>query len=177
MTTTGRRPFVTMNGGGKLVVGEFVRLEGCKGALLALKSSLGASRTSDVGSRYRWTKCSVRLISALRRSSMIKYEVIFDHDAEDVLFDIYTFVAMNDSVERADRLLRALGQTCQKLRTLPLRGTIPRELYQIGVVEFREVHYKPYRVIYSLESTTVYVHCVLDGRRDIQTILQERLLR
>jgi hypothetical protein len=30
---------------------------------------------------------------------------------------------------------------------------------------------------YPLESTTVYVHCVTDGRRDIQDILQERLLR
>ena len=108
---------------------------------------------------------------------MKKYDVIFDTDVEEDLFDIYTYVVMNDSVERADRLLRALRQTCHKLRTLPLRGTIPTELYQIGVVEFREPHHKPYRVIYSLESTTVYVHCVLDGRRDIQTILQERLLR
>jgi len=108
---------------------------------------------------------------------MKKYDVIFDQDAEEDLFDIYTYVAMNDSVERADRLLRALRQTCQTVRRPPLRGNIPTELFQIGVVEFRELHHKPYRVIYSLESTTVYVHCVLDGRRDIQTILQERLLR
>jgi toxin ParE1/3/4 len=108
---------------------------------------------------------------------MKKYDVIFDQDAEDDLFDIYVFVAMNDSVERADRLFTALRRTCLKLRKLPLRGNIPSELFEIGVTEFRELHYKPYRVIYSLESTTVYVHCVLDGRRDIQTILQERLLR
>jgi len=108
---------------------------------------------------------------------MKKYDVIFDRDAEEDLFDIYAFVAMNDSVERADRLFAALRRTCLKLRKLPLRGNIPSELFEIGVTEFRELHYKPYRVIYSLESTTVYVHCVLDGRRDIQTILQERLLR
>jgi len=108
---------------------------------------------------------------------MKKYDVIFDQDAEDELFDIYAFVAMNDSVERADRLFAALRRTCLKLRKLPVRGNIPTELFEIGVVEFRELHYKPYRIIYSVESTTVYVHCVLDGRRDIQTILQERLLR
>jgi toxin ParE1/3/4 len=108
---------------------------------------------------------------------MKKYEVIFDQDAEDDLFDIYAFVAMTDSVERADRLFAALRRTCLKLRKLPVRGNIPTELFEIGVVEFRERHYKPYRIIYSVESTTVYVHCVLDGRRDIQTILQERLLR
>ena len=108
---------------------------------------------------------------------MKKYDVIFDHDAEDDLFDIYAFVAMNDSVERADRLFVALRRTCLKLRKLPLRGKIPTELFEIGVTEFRELHYKPYRIIYSFESPTVFAHCVLDGRRDIQTILQERLLR
>jgi toxin ParE1/3/4 len=108
---------------------------------------------------------------------MKKYDVVFDHDAEDDLFDIYAFVAMNDSVERADRLFAALRRTCLKLQKLPLRGKIPTELFEIGVTEFRELHYKPYRIIYSFESSTVFVHCVLDGRRDIQTILQERLLR
>ena len=108
---------------------------------------------------------------------MTKYDVIFDNDAEDDIFDIYMFVAVNDSVEKADRLFAALRQTWLKLRKLPLRGNIPTELFEIGVTEFRELHYKPYRIIYSLESTTVYVHCVVDGRRDIQEILQERLLR
>jgi toxin ParE1/3/4 len=105
---------------------------------------------------------------------MKKCDVILDQDAEDDLFDIYAFVAMNDSAERADQLFAALRRTCEKL---PLRGNVPRELFDIGVTEFRELHYKPYRIIYSLVSATVYVHCVLDGRRDIQTILQERFMR
>ena len=108
---------------------------------------------------------------------MKKYDVILDQDAEDDLFDIYTYVALNDSVEKADHLFSALRLDCYKLKTFPLRGNIPLELFDIGVVEFREIHYKPYRIIYSLDKSTVFVHCVLDGRRDIQTILQERLLR
>jgi toxin ParE1/3/4 len=98
---------------------------------------------------------------------MKKYDVIFDQDAEDHPFDIYAFVAMNDSVERADRVFAALRRTCLKLRKLPLRGNLPSELFEIGVMEFRELHDRPYRVIYSLESTTVYMHCMLDGRRDL----------
>ena len=108
---------------------------------------------------------------------MKKYDVVVDQDAEDDLFDIYTHVALNDSTERADRLFSALRSTCYRLKTLPLRGNIPAELFDIGVVEFREIHYKHYRMIYSVEASKVLVHCVLDGRRDIQTILQERLLR
>lgn len=108
---------------------------------------------------------------------MKKYNVIFDRDAEDDLFDIYSFVAMRDSIERADKLLDALRQTCLKLRRFPHRGNVPSELFDIGILDFRELHYKPYRIIYSFESTSIYVHCILDGRRDVQDLLQERLLR
>ena len=108
---------------------------------------------------------------------MKEYDVIVDIDAEDDLFGIYSHVALNDSIERADKLFASLQRTCYKLKTLPLRSNIPPELLEIGVTEFRELHFKPYRIIYSIESTSVHVHCILDGRRDVQTILQERLLR
>ena len=108
---------------------------------------------------------------------MKKYDVVIDLDAENDIFDIYTYIAINDSVEKADRIYAALRKTCNKLKTLPFRGNIPTELFDIGVIEFRELHYKPYRIFYSIDSSKVSIHCVLDGRRDIQTILQERLLR
>ena len=107
---------------------------------------------------------------------MKKYSVFIDNDAENDLFGIYAYVALNDSLERADKLFSDLRRTCYKLQTLPLRGNIPSELLEIGVNEFRELHYKPYRILYSIEASSVYVHCILDGRRDIQSILQERLL-
>ena len=107
---------------------------------------------------------------------MKKYNIVFDNSAEDDLFEIYSYVAINDSVERADKLFNALRNTCYKLKTLPLRGHIPPVLFDVGVVEFREIHYKPYRIFYSIENNTVQVHCVLDGRTDIKTILQERSL-
>jgi toxin ParE1/3/4 len=108
---------------------------------------------------------------------MKKYNVLFDLDAEEDLFDIYRYVVLNDSIERADKLYTSIKKTCYKLKLYPHRGNIPSELFEIGVVEFRELRYKPYRIIYSIESTSVMVHCVLNGRRDIQSILQERLLR
>jgi toxin ParE1/3/4 len=108
---------------------------------------------------------------------MKKYDVVIDVEAENDIFAIYTYIAINDSVEKADKVYDALRKTCNKLKTLPLRGHIPSELFDIGVVEFRELYYKPYRVFYSIDSNIVSIHCVIDGRRDIQTILQERLLR
>ena len=108
---------------------------------------------------------------------MKKHDVRIDIDAEDDLFEIYRYVALNDYIEQADRLFEALKRTCYSLRTLPLRGHIPPELQDVGVSQFREIRLKPYRIFYSIDRTTVTIHCVLDGRRDMQTLLQERLLR
>lgn len=108
---------------------------------------------------------------------MKKRDVQLDIDAEEDLFGIYRYVALNDSIEQADRLFEALKRACYSLRTLPLRGHIPPELQEIGVSQFREIRFKPYRIFYSIDRTAVTIHCVLDGRRDMQTLLEERLLR
>lgn len=108
---------------------------------------------------------------------MKRYDVVFDVSAEDDLVDIYRYVATNESVEKADKLFGSLRSACKKLITIPYRGHVPLELFEVGVVEYREIRYKPYRVLYSIDGKTVKVHCILDGRRDIQAVLQERSMR
>ena len=46
----------------------------------------------------------------------------------------------------------------------------------MAIHEFREIFYKPYRIIYRVEHRTVYVYLIADGRRDMQTLLSRRLL-
>lgn len=98
-------------------------------------------------------------------------------DAEQDILDIYRYVARNDSTEKADRLLDNLEKTTLKLATTPERGHYPPELERVGVREYREIFFKPYRIIYQVVKSDVYVYCVLDGRRDLQDLLENRLLR
>ena len=107
----------------------------------------------------------------------MKYTVHLVIDAENDLLDIYWYVAGHDSAEKAGRLLDNLEDTIIKLETLPPRGHHPPELERIGVLEFREIFFKPYRIIYQVIKSNVYVHCILDGRRDLQDLLQQRVLR
>lgn len=107
----------------------------------------------------------------------MNFTVYLIEDAEKDLFDIYRYVAQNDSVGLANSLIDKLEKTMLKLETMPERRHIPPVLERIGVLEFREVFYKPYRIIYSVIGSNVYVHCILDGRRDMQDILQQRVLR
>ncbi len=107
----------------------------------------------------------------------MKYKVYIISDAEDDLYELYNYVANYDSVNKADNLLNKLEETCDSLSKLANRGHYPPELERIGIFNYREIHYKPYRIIYQVLENNVYIHCILDGRRDLQELLEERLLR
>jgi toxin ParE1/3/4 len=107
----------------------------------------------------------------------VRFAVLLSAAAEHDLEDIYRYVAENDSIVNADRVLAGLEAACSRLASLPNSGNVPKELSLLGITEYREVHFKPYRVIYRVMKKTVVVYCVLDGRRDMQSLLQRRLLR
>jgi toxin ParE1/3/4 len=104
------------------------------------------------------------------------YAVALTEDAERDLEDIYRYIAGSDSVANADRVLDALEAAALTLVELPERGNVPKELRSLGLKEYRELHWKPYRLIYRIDDRRVIVYCVADGRRDMQTLLQRRLL-
>jgi len=106
-----------------------------------------------------------------------RYRVRIIEDAEQDLIDIHTYIARHDSAANAEYVMDQLETLCLSLADLPLRGHVPPELARIGVTAYREVHFKPYRVIYEVIGQDVFVHCVLDGRRDLQSLLERRLLR
>lgn len=107
----------------------------------------------------------------------MKYKVIFSETAEDDLFEIYKYVFFNDSQSIADNLIDRLRRKCFELEEYPDRGHLLPELQLFNIQEFLEIHFKPYRIIYRIINKKVFIHYVLDGRRDMQKLLQERLLR
>lgn len=107
----------------------------------------------------------------------MKYKVIIDPQAKLDLKEIFIYVALNDSIQSANKLLDTLEETCFKLEKYPERGHIPPELKPTGIKNYLEIHYKPYSIIYEIEKNLIYIHSVIDGRRNIQEILSDRLLR
>ena len=107
----------------------------------------------------------------------MKYKVLIDPLAKQDMKEIFLYVSSNDSISSADKLLDSIEATISKLEEYPERGHIPQELRQTGIKRYLEIHFKPYRIIYEIENNLIYVHSVLDGRRNIQELLGERLLR
>ena len=108
---------------------------------------------------------------------MKHYRVQIVEDAERDLIDIYRYIAFHDSPENADYVIDQLESLCLRLSEFPQRGHVPLELDRIGVTDYREVLFKPYRIIYQIIRQDIYVHCIFDGRRDILSFLERRLLR
>lgn len=104
------------------------------------------------------------------------FQVLFTDDAGRDLDDLYDYIAQHDSPKSADRVLDRLLEVTQELASFPERGSQPKELRAVGIQEYRQVFFKPYRVIYRVLDDQVIVYLVADGRRDMQSLLSRRLL-
>jgi toxin ParE1/3/4 len=91
------------------------------------------------------------------------------------LEEICEWIAENDSLESADYVLDRLAKTADSIAALPSRGARPKELPPRMGVEYRQVFFKPYRVIYQVLRNEVVIHLLADGRRNLQTLLLRRL--
>jgi toxin ParE1/3/4 len=106
----------------------------------------------------------------------MRFQVLLTDDAERDLEDIYTYIAEHDCRQNADSVLDRLLEVTDSLATSPERGLVPRELAALGIQEYRQVFFAPYRVIYRHFDQQVIIYVIADGRRDMQSLLARRIL-
>ena len=119
----------------------------------------------------------------------VVYEVVLTEDAQQDLQELYDYIAGHDAPAKADYVLSRIEKLLAGLAKMPQRGAWTTELLALGIREYRESYFKPYRVIYRLIDQgfdagmqnkikhLVYVYLIVDGRRDMQALLQRRMLR
>ena len=106
----------------------------------------------------------------------MNYVVSWTADAEHDLEAIADYIAEHDSAARAQYVIDKILDTVGSLTTLPDKGNTPKELLAFGNREFRQIFFKPYRLIYQVAGKFVTVMLVADGRRDMPSLLAKRLL-
>jgi len=106
----------------------------------------------------------------------MRCQIFLTDDAAYDLEELYNYIESHDAPEKADYVLEKIEETFSSLADNPERGTYPNELLAVGLREYRELYFKPYRIIYRVISKRVYVMVIADGRRDMQSLLQRRLL-
>lgn len=108
---------------------------------------------------------------------MKKYRIKLTSEAEQDIKDLYDYIAKKDTPQNAEYVLDNLESLILSLDETPERGHYPPELSILGIKDFREVVFKPYRAIYEIIGNTVIVHLCVDGRRDMKSLLERRILR
>ena len=105
-----------------------------------------------------------------------RYEVLLTEGAEQDLESIHDYIAEFDCVANANTVLDRLMEAVESLARFPERGSYPKELVTLGIKEYRQTSFKPYRVIYRVIGSRVVIYLIADGRRDMQSVLARRLL-
>jgi toxin ParE1/3/4 len=107
----------------------------------------------------------------------MSYQVFLTDDAACDLEELYDYIEAYDTLEKADYVVDKIEEAFSSLSDTPERGAYAKELLAVGLREYREVYFKPYRIIYRIIAQHVYVMVIADGRRGMQILLQRRLLQ
>jgi toxin ParE1/3/4 len=105
-----------------------------------------------------------------------KRRIVWASTARIDLEEIVSYI-VEDDIDQALAAVRRLQSRCIKLGEFPERGRVVPELRRVDVLNYRELIEKPWRIIYRFEVSCVYVVAVLDGRRNLTSLLLERLSR
>lgn len=109
-------------------------------------------------------------------SASAKFEVLLTEGAEQDLEAIYEYIAAFDCVANADHVLDGLEDVVNTLERFPERGSYPKELVSLGIKEYRQTFFKPYRAVYRVLGNQVVIYLIAEGRRDMTSLLTRRLL-
>lgn len=105
-----------------------------------------------------------------------RYEVMLTQGAEQDLESIHDYIAEFECVANANYVLDQLMEVVEGLAQSPERGSYPKELAALGINDYRQTAFKPYRVIYRVVGNKGLIYLIVDGRRDMQSVLARRLL-
>ncbi len=102
--------------------------------------------------------------------------MVITHRTKQDLRAIVRWIAQHDSPGAAEHVLDEVLQTCKKLALQPERGARPAELLALGIRRYRQLFFKPYRVVYRVDGDQMAVLLIADRRRDLKTLFERRLL-
>ena len=104
---------------------------------------------------------------------MNKYKVIWSDVATDDLNKVIDYI-IEDSVNNSLNIFNKIKDKCSKLYSYPNRGRVVPELQEYGISFYRELIINPWRVIYKISNSYVYVLSVIDSRQNVEDILLNR---
>lgn len=107
---------------------------------------------------------------------MTEWAIHWSPAAREDLRDIVEYITARGDAANAVRVFDRLVARVESLATSPERGHRPPEFELITEPPLLEIIDRPWRILYGCERGRVVVAAIVDGRRDVEAVLKERLL-
>lgn len=104
------------------------------------------------------------------------YSVLWLDSARDDLFRIVEFIA-SENEPTARKIYLKIKTKAESLCSFPSKGRVVPEFAAFHINLYREIIEFPWRIIYRIQESDVIVLAIIDGRRDVEDILFERILK
>jgi len=106
---------------------------------------------------------------------MQTYKVFWTKDAISDFDAIITHI-FTENKTNAKAMFLAIKEQCSTLEHFPFRTRVVPELESLGIMQYRELIFKRWRIIYSVDDNIVNLLLIIDSRQDMQEQLVQRIL-
>lgn len=107
----------------------------------------------------------------------MRRKVVILESAEHDLKELRDYIIKNFSLRTWQNTYGKLKKAIRKLKTFPHAGSVPDEIEKLNLSQYRQVLSGMNRIVYEVRQDTIYIHIVVDARRDMNSLLTRRLLR
>lgn len=107
----------------------------------------------------------------------MSFRVVILDSAELDLKELRAYVLKNFSMETWHTSYTKIKEVILNLKNFPQAGSIPEEIEKLNLTQYRQVLSGLNRIIYEVRQDLIYIHIVVDARRDMNALLTRRLLR
>ena len=104
-------------------------------------------------------------------------KVVMLESAEHDLKELRSYILKTFSVETWHNTYNQIKESIRNLGQFPQLGNIPIEIESLNLTQYRQIISGMNRIIYEIRHETIYIHIIVDSRRDMQSLLTRRLLR
>lgn len=104
-------------------------------------------------------------------------KVVVLASAEEDLKELRAYIVQNFSRHTWKKTYDKLKESMRNLALFPYLGAVPEELEAVNLNQYRQILSGMNRVIYEVRQDTVFIHVIVDSRRDMMSFLMVRLLR
>ena len=103
------------------------------------------------------------------------YMVFMLQEAEHDLEAIFRYILGTGNPGAAKDMISLIRKACESLSQMPEHGHVPPELARAENYEYRQIIVKPYRIVYQVVESCVFIFGIIHGHRNVGEVLSQRL--